>query len=59
MSPSSKPKPMNMISTGVHHELVLVFMPYYYLFYVDFNGFMNKFKEVYWGNSNIISGHSN
>ncbi len=31
-------KTMNMISTDDHHELVHVFMPYYYWLDVDFNG---------------------
>ncbi len=31
-SKKSLPKIMNMISTDNHHELVLVFMPYYYWF---------------------------
>ncbi len=34
----SLPKTMNMISTDDHHELVLVFMPYYCRLDVDFNG---------------------
>ncbi len=34
----SLPKTMNMISTDDQHELVLVFMPYYYWLDVDFNG---------------------
>ncbi len=29
---------MNMISTDDHHELVLVFMPYFYALDIDFNG---------------------
>ncbi len=34
----SLPKTMNMISTDDHHELVLVFMLYYYWMDVDFKG---------------------
>ncbi len=34
---------MNMISTDDHHELVLVFMQYYYWLDIDFNGLYVQF----------------
>ncbi len=44
MSEKSLPKTMNMISTDDHHDLVLVFMPYYYRLDIDFNGLSVEFK---------------
>ncbi len=41
----SLPKTMNMISIDDHHELVLVFIPYYYLLNIDFNGLCVQFKK--------------
>ncbi len=37
MSEISLPKTIHMISTDDHHELVLVFIPYYYWLDIDFN----------------------
>ncbi len=34
---------MNMISTDDHHELVLVFMLYYYWMDIDFNVYVYNF----------------
>ncbi len=42
----SLPKTMNMISTDKHHELVLVFMMYYYWFDIEFNSLCTIFKSL-------------